>query len=227
MAHGGEHHTVKIRGQPILLQPVGHLVLANQVGHNAQLVSPLVQGSDHFCPAVHHHTPAFGLAVLKGQLMADLGNALLVIVRQQPPAPELPVASLLVLSQGPAAIGLVAVFYQLIEVLHLQRCPRQLRHLPAGMAHIGLILQRNPKGAAQVEQDGPVPFFVHPSSLSADRQMLSGSAAHSSYAPNANVFDFLSLFYGRLLFSVKGRNRQRHSPVFAILTKSPEIAVLY
>ena len=88
--------------------------------------------------------------------MADLGNALLVIVRQQPPAPELPVASLLVLSQGPAAIGLVAVFYQLIEVLHLQRCPRQLRHLPAGMAHIGLILQRNPKGAAQVEQDGPV-----------------------------------------------------------------------
>ena len=82
------------------------------------------------------------------------------------------------------------------------------------MAHIGLILQRNPKGAAQVEQDGPVPFFVHPSSLSADRQMLSGSAAHSSYALNANVFDFLSLFYGRLLFSVKGRNRQRHSPCF-------------
>ena len=109
--------------------------------------------------------------------MADLGNALGVIVRQQPLAPELLVAGLLVLPQGPAAIGLVAVLHQLIEVLHRQRRSRQLRQLPAGMAHIGLILQRDPQGAAQVEQDGLVPFLVHPSSLSADRGSLAPLSA--------------------------------------------------
>lgn len=223
MAHGGEHHTAKIRGQPILLQPVGYLVLTNQVGHNAQLVSPLVQGSDHFCP------PSTTAGLWTGGTSKDSSWQTGQCASGHSPAAatgtrELPVASLLVLP-GPSGDRICS------GLLPTDRSPPPAAvppPAPSSSCGHGAYRAHPPaqsEGAAQVDRTACT-FFVHPSSLSADRQMLSGSAAHSSYAPNANVFDFLSLFYGRLLFSVKG-GTAKDTPLFCHLTKSPEIAVLY
>ena len=87
VADRGEDDRVEILGQAVLLQPVGDLVLTDEVGDDAQLVAALMQAFDDLHAAVHDNAAALALAVLEAQLMADLLDAGLVIVRQQPFAP--------------------------------------------------------------------------------------------------------------------------------------------
>ena len=75
MADRGQDHAAEIGIQPVLLQPVGDLMLADQVGDDAQPVAPGVQGLDDLSAAVHQHTAPLGLPVLEGELVADLGDA--------------------------------------------------------------------------------------------------------------------------------------------------------
>ena len=82
MAHGGEDHRIKIRIQTVLLQPVGNLMLADEVGNDAQFVATAVEAPDNLRAAVHHHPASLGLPVLEAQLMAHLPDADRVIIRQ-------------------------------------------------------------------------------------------------------------------------------------------------
>ena len=154
MAYGGKDHRIEIGIQAVLLQPVGHLVLTDEVGDDPQLVAALMQALDNLHTAVHHHPAALGLPVLEAQLMAHR-----IVVRQQPFAPQFFISGLLVLAQRPLAVRLVALLDHLIEFLirHIRAC--DLRHFPTGVAHIGLLQESNAQSAAQVEKDGFILFF--------------------------------------------------------------------
>ena len=113
-----------------------------------------MEALDDLHTAVHHDPAALALAVLEAQLVADLLHPGLVVVRQQPFAPQLLVPGLLVLRQGPLAVGLVALLNHLVELLIGHGGPGDLRHLPAGVLHPGLLQQGDAQGASQVEKDG-------------------------------------------------------------------------
>ena len=149
--HRRKDHRVEILVQPVGLQPLRNLVLADEVGDDAKLVAPGVEGLDDFPSALHHMSQALDLAVLEGDLVAYLPHLLLVHLRQEPLVPELEIAALLHLAQGPIPIGQIALLHHVDESVCVL-VARQFRHAPFGLFLVLGHVFRNAEGAAQVKK---------------------------------------------------------------------------